>query len=162
MKNTLLFSMMLAVLGCSKRDDGGLVGVGVIPDINPAPAVGGDGEPAGPADEIDKLKGTWTGGVRLGDAPGGKVTVEITATTLTITHQTVVLSYPYKIDPTKSPKWIDLLSPANADPPKPTVPGIYELDGDKLTITTGYHGVRPGQGKKGIGHPANVYRLTRG
>ncbi len=125
------------------------------------------GVPAGPADELEKLKGTWTGPVLLGDVPGkGDVTLKCTSSTVTISGKGVTgkdysISHPYTIDPTKKPKWIDFKGDPKSDPPYPTTYGIYELDGDKLKICMGTHATRPDKFGGGYGTVTAYYRLTR-
>lgn len=126
-----------------------------------ARSAGGD-EPAGLPDEVAKLKGTWTGSVLLGDAPGGDVTVEFTAGTVKFTHKNGrSFSRPYSIDPTQTPKWIDFKEVPKSDPPLSLVYGIYEIDGDKLKICMGAHGKRPSKFGGGYGTVIGYYVLKR-
>ena len=40
----------------------------------------------------------------------------------------------YKLDPSKSPKWMDMTG--TTDGKARAIPGLYELDGDTLTLTS--------------------------
>lgn len=40
----------------------------------------------------------------------------------------------YTVDPTKSPKWIDIKTKMDGPFKGRTLPGIYKLEGDKLTV----------------------------
>lgn len=99
--------------------------------------------PAFPLDGVDrdkqKLHGFWvvesyTGLVRKG------ARYEISAEKLRPSHLTWDRGASYTIDPTKSPKQIDLVE--TADGKKFNCPGIYEIDGDtlKLAIANAPHG----------------------
>jgi uncharacterized protein (TIGR03067 family) len=89
--------------------------------------------------EMKKLEGTWT--VTSGEQ-GGKPETASKGGTATITKSKIVFRYGkmekegnFKIDPTKSPKEINVL----ADTPmgKITLKGIYQLKGDSLKMCFG-------------------------
>ena len=87
---------------------------------------------AATADDANKMQGSWTIVSSLDDGQdvkneiGGRVRISDTEIILDFTEKKDSLSY--KLDPSKSPKWIDLIGK------KVTYLGIYELDGDTLKI----------------------------
>jgi uncharacterized protein (TIGR03067 family) len=87
--------------------------------------------------ELAKLQGVWK---RVeAEVDGKKVPVaELQTTTLTIQGDKYTLNTGgqvrtgvFKLDPTKSPKQLDIISDAGPNKGK-SLPGIYELDGDIL------------------------------
>lgn len=111
-------------------------------------------------DELDKLQGTWartTAEVNGKPAPEG----ELKNTTLVIQGDQYTLKTPdrdrkgtLKLDPTKSPKEIDLTPSAGPNKGK-TLHGIYELDGDTFRYCLAVDGKdRPTEfsSKPGSGH----------
>jgi uncharacterized protein (TIGR03067 family) len=103
--------------------------------------------------DAEAIRGTWelVSKTQLGkDVEVGKKRIEmkITADTMTFEGSPPAM---YKLDPTKSPKQIDLLATVtekkvekNVDNPRSTtrtvllnMRGIYEIDGDRLRICIG-------------------------
>ena len=84
-------------------------------------------------DDAKKLQGTWEivssedGGDKVASEVGGKVVISADKITLAVGEKRA--SIRYKLDPTKTPKWIDLVNEQDE-----MAPGIYELDGDTLKI----------------------------
>jgi uncharacterized protein (TIGR03067 family) len=90
--------------------------------------------------ELDKLQGTWilesveTKGAELPKEKIAKNVIAIRGDKLTTSSRERVLAeVTFKIDPTKSPKWIDQTS-KNKEGKRVVRPGIYELTGDTLRL----------------------------
>ena len=113
-----------------------------------------------PPEEVARLRGTWAGTVLLGDAPV-EATVEFTPDEILITQKGMKRSRPYVLDPTKDPRWIDLVGSLKSDPPQPSTLGIYELDGERLRIALGTPLTRPTGFGGGMGTVTAVYLLSR-
>jgi uncharacterized protein (TIGR03067 family) len=135
--------LVLGIVGCPQTRDGA------------KPRDAG----ARPAEEVARLKGTWSGTVLFPNVPGGDVTVEFTSDTITITRNKPAdtISYPYSLDSSKDPKWIDWIVNPRSDPPMPSAHGVYELTGDQLKICMST-GKRPSTIANDLGA---VYTLTR-
>jgi len=92
--------------------------------------------------EKEKFKGVWV--VQSFEA-GGKSLDQLKGMTYEFDGDKLVLKHPkqkeavvgsYKLDPTKDPKELDLITP-RADGAKSTTRSIYILDGDELKICCG-------------------------
>lgn len=100
--------------------------------------------PAEGGEHPGSLKGTWSlvSGEKAGRAAPEKdarrLTVVITADTLTFTRGDHSESLKLSIDPSTSPKHIDLTAPDGA-----VRPGIYQLDGDTLKLCLSRTAERP-------------------
>ena len=92
------------------------------------------------ADALKKLEGTYTvvsavkSGDKLPEEEAKKMKVVIAGDKLTISmgegqSETAGI----KVDPSKTPAWIDIIPPGNPGKDEP-VAGIYKLEGDTLTI----------------------------
>ncbi|HEY8504721.1 MAG TPA: TIGR03067 domain-containing protein [Gemmataceae bacterium] len=90
------------------------------------------------AKELEKLKGTWVivkaerGGKPTDEPKGDKITFD--GEKIAVTENQRPQTGRVKIDPTKTPKKIDLTPDENGEG---TVFGIYELSGDTLKICIG-------------------------
>ncbi len=92
-------------------------------------------EKTGPPEDLKKLEGTWEvtslevdGMVQPKDKTPKQIV--ITADRLKMAPQGSEISF--KIDPSKSPKWITLS--LKKDDTTTTIPGIYQLKGDELWL----------------------------
>ena len=88
--------------------------------------------------ELSRFQGTWLVHKEISrgaDFPPKQGKVVFEGTTLKVYQEgKQVQTLSFRIDPTKSPKEIDLIHPEK----KPAIPGIYRFDGDQLTIATGF------------------------
>lgn len=87
------------------------------------------------------LQGKWNivsitdGGMKQEVPKGSTATITANKFTMNEGAETLV-EYPFKIDPSKSPKWIDLGTGAES------IPGIYETKGNTLTICISAPGMK--------------------
>jgi uncharacterized protein (TIGR03067 family) len=81
-------------------------------------------------EELKKLEGVWDYAVSRGDL---HVTIRGGVYTSTDSKGKVTLSARMKIDPTKSPKWLDMVYTAGAYQGT-TLTALYDLKGDTLTL----------------------------
>lgn len=114
-----------------------------------------------PPEEFKLLKGSWTGSVLHGDAPGGKVEVEFTATHMKVIGKFATTEQRYSVDPGQNPKWIDTKGTRVNGQDFPGAPGIYEVNGDQLKICFGAHNKRPEKFGGGYGYVIANYVLKR-
>ena len=98
--------------------------------------------------ELAKLQGKWSveaieeNGVKEPDEEAKRFQVTIKGTNFLVNVDGKEESMTIKIDPEKSPKTIDM-TPNYGDDKGKIVPGIYELDGNKLRICACPKGDRP-------------------
>lgn len=98
-----------------------------------ATTAGGRADPPKGGHDREKLQGVWEvvagvdGGEKITKETGGKVIVSGDTLSLAIGDRKE--AFGYKLDPTKTPKWLDLIADKAT-----VVPCIYELDGDALRI----------------------------
>jgi uncharacterized protein (TIGR03067 family) len=92
--------------------------------------------------EVAKLQGTWRGvsgeelGTVLKDTKDEEIEFVFKGDSLVVKqHREVTAEFKFSLDPSKSPKELDLHF-AEADKKGKVCLAIYELDGDKLTICT--------------------------
>jgi uncharacterized protein (TIGR03067 family) len=102
-------------------------------------AVADDAKDKAVKEEREKLVGTWT--VVSAEANGQKIPAEalkdfqfiFTADSLTRKKGGKAESGAgYKLDPSKSPKWLDMTG--TTDGKEQSIPALYKLDGDTLTL----------------------------
>jgi uncharacterized protein (TIGR03067 family) len=124
-----------------------------------------------PAEEMqdnERIQGTWTvvsremDGKKTPDADLKAMKVTVEDGTLTIDDGKKKEKVPYKLDPSKKPKCIDLANTGKEG--KETTPGIYELDGDNLKLCWSEKTEdRPAQftGKSGSGQTLMVFKRVK-
>jgi uncharacterized protein (TIGR03067 family) len=88
--------------------------------------------------ELSRFQGTWLVHKEISrgaDFPPKQGKVVFEGTNLKVYQEgKLAQTLTLRIDPTKSPKEIDLIHPGK----KPAILGIYRFDGDQLTIATGF------------------------
>ena len=88
--------------------------------------------------ELARFQGTWLVHKEISrgaDFPPKQGKAVFEGTTLKVYQEgKLAQTLTFRIDPTKSPKEIDLVHPEK----KLVMPGIYRFDGDQLTIATGF------------------------
>ncbi|HTU92729.1 MAG TPA: sigma-70 family RNA polymerase sigma factor [Gemmataceae bacterium] len=93
--------------------------------------------------DTENIKGTWKvesatmNGQDPKDAKGERIknpTFEITADKMLLKFKEGIREATYTFDPAAKPKRIDMTSQGEGDEKGETVPGIYKLEGDTLTI----------------------------
>lgn len=75
-----------------------------------------------------RLEGVWK--VVKEEPTSLKQSGQLTIKGNTLNNESDGSTLHFKIDPTKNPKWIDMENVFGHNP----IPGIYKLDGDRLTI----------------------------
>jgi RNA polymerase sigma factor (sigma-70 family) len=104
-----------------------------------APTAAPETKPEQTRTDRDKMQGTWAAvSIERGGrkAPGGQIkgfTVAIKGNRLTFNPDTENRASTFTLDPSKSPREIDLV-PQDGPAKGQTVPGIYELEGDVLKL----------------------------
>ena len=88
-------------------------------------------------EELKRLEGVWDYAVSRGDL---HVTIRNGQYTSADSKGKVALSARMKIDPTKSPKWLDMVYTAGPYQGT-TLAALYELKGDTLTLCIALSGV---------------------
>jgi uncharacterized protein (TIGR03067 family) len=116
----------------------------------------------------EKIQGTWTvvsremDGKKTPDADLKAMKVTVEDGTLTIDDGKKKEKVPYKLDPSKKPKCIDLENTGKEG--KESTPAIYELDGDNLKLCWSEKTEdRPAQftGKSGSGQTLMVFKRVK-
>ena len=102
-------------------------------------------------EELKKLEGKWAqvsvevDGKRSSDEDAPKVTLTITGNKWIESSVAVPdhgAFWTFKIDPAKKPKQIDLTDKLGDQGKPQTFPGIYALDGDKLSQIIDFYGIK--------------------
>lgn len=117
-------------------------------------------------DELKKLEGEWkiVGGEQGGkaiDVKGGALVLKDGKSTVKTPNPKIVFENTFTIDPSKSPKWMDVSNVKT----KQNWEGIYELKGDKLraVFPAGKDGKRPTEfkTKKGSSDVMFIYERVK-
>jgi uncharacterized protein (TIGR03067 family) len=120
-------------------------------------------------EELDKLQGTWVrvsaevDGKKVPADEAKKETLVIKGDDYTATVEGKPRKGTLKVDPTRSPKQLDLI-PAEGPNKGKVLPGIYELDGDTFRYCIATKGDdRPTEfsSKPGSGHRVYVNRREK-
>jgi uncharacterized protein (TIGR03067 family) len=118
--------------------------------------------------EVSRLAGAWTvlsverDGEKADDAEIKEIRLEVKGDTRTLTRggQAVMMSK-YKLDVTKAPKHMDV-TPADGPLAGQTLPGIYELKDDEMTVCLAFGGGdRPKEFKGGEGRLLQKFKRVK-
>ncbi len=137
--------LMVCALGVLLADDP--------PQKPQPPATGGKPDDAKLDDakkqELEKFQGTWKvigaerNGAKVSEDEYKDLSLVIEGSKRTVKQgDQVRMQSNFKIDPTKSPKQIDITPTAEQFGGR-TLPGIYEFDGDTVKVSIGLDGERP-------------------
>jgi len=120
-----------------------------------------------PKQDIDLIQGAWIvesaefNGEKAGPEVKKEISFVFKGDKMIIKERGQPHSEPFKLDPTKKPKTIDMWH--SEDNPKDVTPGIYELEGDRLTIcfVDKRGGIRPTVFESKKGSDVSLWALKR-